>query len=76
MSLAVSPYLVINIATMSILGIQHTHDYKKVHKIVLHHIPPWSKTNRRLGSNAKIAQCLPESYEKVSFNSLLSYYGT
>ena len=33
------------INTMSILQAEHTHDYKKVHKVVLHHIPPGSKTN-------------------------------
>ena len=30
------------INTMSILQAEHTHDYKKVHKVVLHHVPPGS----------------------------------
>ena len=46
----------------------HTHDYKKVHKIVLHHIPPRSKTNRRFGPVGQTAQWSPESCGKVSFN--------
>ena len=33
------------INTMSILQTEHTHDYKKVHKVVLHHVPPGSRTN-------------------------------